>query len=321
MTTNDQVRYLCDLLHREQPLFESCCLLLKTLNKCINAAVSNWYWYNEENGTFILFASSSTTLSNYGENQVRLNDFFTGRILRNNFEPYQTYVQTTNKYKLFLSQPLQIRGQLAGCILVESINSQPEYDYQLYFFNQLVTMLSIELPGLLQINNAFEQVGYSILNELSYIFDQITNIRYLAKLVVRNACKVFEAQVSVLSLFNPTMNCFEILDSFTSVGDEILSRILYLENSIAMKATMEPETPLREQIIIQEFSSESFPPITVLSICLKNKQTIFGALSLYGKRSYSVLEHKDFSLADQELFIHFSDLVSAQLNRFLFGGL
>jgi hypothetical protein len=192
---------------------------------------------------------------------------------------------------------------------VESINSQPEYDYQLYFFNQLVTMLSIELPGLLQINNAFEQVGYSILNELSYIFDQITNIRYLAKLVVRNACKVFEAQVSVLSLFNPTMNCFEILDSFTSVGDEILSRILYLENSIAMKATMEPETPLREQII------------TVLSICLKNKQTIFGALSLYGKRSYSVLEHKDFSLADQELFIHFSDLVSAQLNRFLFGGL
>jgi hypothetical protein len=321
MTTNDQVRYLCDLLHREQPLFESCCLLLKTLNKFINAAVSNWYWYNEENGNFILFASSSKTLSNYGENQVRLNDFFTGRILRNNFEPYQTYVQTTNKYKLFLSQPLQIRGQLAGCILLESVNSQSEYDYQLYFFNQLVTMLNIELPGLLRINNAFEQVGYSILNELSYIFDQITNIRYLAKLVVRNACTVFETQVSVLSLYNPTMNCFEILDSFTTIGDEILSRILYLENSIAMKATMEPETPLREQIVIQEYSTESLPPITALSICLRNKQTIFGALSLYGKKSYSVLEHKDFSLADQELFIHFSDLVSRQLNRFLFGGL
>jgi hypothetical protein len=182
-------------------------------------------------------------------------------------------------------------------------------------------MLNIELPGLLQINNAFEQVGYSILNELSYIFDQITNIRYLAKLVVRNACTVFETQVSVLSLYNPTMNCFEILDSFTTIGDEILSRILYLENSIAMKATMEPETPLREQIVIQEYSTESLPPITALSICLRNKQTIFGALSLYGKKSYSVLEHKDFSLADQELFIHFSDLVSRQLNRFLFGGL
>ncbi len=319
MAINDQIRYLCDLLHREQPLFDSCCLMLKTLNQFINASIANWYWYNDANNNFILFASSSNKLSNYGENQVRLNDFFTGRILRNNFEPYQTYVQKNNTYKLFLSLPLQIRGQLAGCLLVESINSSPEYDYQLYFFNQLVTTLNIELPGLLQITNAFEQVGYSILDELSYIFDQISNIRYLARLVVRNACLVFEAQASVLSLFNPTMNCFEILDSHSTIGTDLLSRIINLDNSIAMRATMDPEAPLKEQFTIQEYSSET-PPVTVLSICLKNNQSIFGALSIYGKKSFDMIEHKDFSLADQELFVHFSDLVSQQLNRFLFGG-
>jgi hypothetical protein len=220
---------------------------------------------------------------------------------------------------LFLSLPLQIRGQLAGCLLVESINSSPEYDFQLYFFNQLVTTLNIELPGLLQITNAFEHVGYSILDELSYIFDQISNIRYLARLVVRNACLVFESQVSVLSLFNPTMNCFEILDSHSTIGTDTLSNIINMDNSIAMRATMDPGAPLREQITIHDYNSEA-PPVTVLSICLKNNQTIFGALSIYGKKSFDMIEHKDFSLADQELFVHFSDLVSRQLNRFLFGG-
>ncbi|HEX2955316.1 MAG TPA: hypothetical protein VHO70_00710, partial [Chitinispirillaceae bacterium] len=270
MAINDQIRYLCDLLHREQPLFDSCCLLLKTLNQFINAAVANWYWYNEANRNFILFASSSDKLSNYGENQVRLNDFFTGRILRNNFEPYLSHAQKNDTYKLFLSLPLQIKGQLAGCILIESINSNPEYDYQLYFFNQLITTLNIELPGLLQITNAFEHVGYSILDELSCIFDQISNIRYLARLVVRNACLVFESQVSVLSLYNPTMNCFEILDSHSTISPEMLSRIIYMDNSIAMRATMEPGAPLKEHMMIHEYSSEACPPITALSICLKN---------------------------------------------------
>jgi hypothetical protein len=319
MAMNDQVRYLCDLLHREQPLFDSCCLMLKTLNRFINASVANWYWFNEANNNFILFASSSDKLSNYGENQVRLNDFFTGRILRNNFEPYQTYVQKTNTYKLFLSLPLQVRGQLSGCILIESINPTPEYDFQLYFFNQLVTTLNIELPGLLQISNAFEQVGYSILDELSYIFDQISNIRYLARLVVRNACLVFESQASILSLYNPTMNCFEILDSHSTSGADMLSRIINQDNSIAMRTTMEPGAPLKELMSVLNYSSET-PPITVLSISLKNDQSIFGALSIYGKKSFDVNQRKDFSLADQELFVHFSDLVSRQLNRFLFGG-
>lgn len=319
LNINDQIRYLCDLLHRDQPLFDSCCLMLKTLNQFINASIANWYWYNDANNNFILFASSSNKLSNYGENQVRLNDFFTGRILRNNFEPYQTFVQKTGTYKLFLSLPLQIRGQLAGCLLVEAINTTQDYDFQLYFFNQLVTTLNIELPGLLQITNAFEQVGYSILDELSYIFDQISNIRYLARLVVRNACLVFESQVSVLSLFNPTMNCFEILDSHSNSGNDLLSRIINLDNSIAMRATMYPGAPLREQFAIKEQSGE-IPPVTVLSICLKNDQSIFGALSIYGKKSFDMIEHRDFSLADQELFVHFSDLVSRQLNRFLFGG-
>jgi hypothetical protein len=321
MTINDQIRYLCDLLQREQPLFDSCCLLLKTLNQFIGATVSNWYWYNEQNCNFILFASSSSTLSNYGENQVRLNDFFTGRVLRNNFEPYQVFVQKTNKYKLFLSQSLHLRGQLVGCILIESITASQDFDYQLYFFNQLITLLNIELPGLLQINNAFEQVGYSILNELSYIFDQITNIRHLARSVVRNACMVFETHLSVLSLYNPTMNCFEIMDSYSTIGNEILPRILYLDNSIAMRAAMDPDAPLKEHVMIQEYNSEAYPPVSVLSICLKNDQSIFGALSIYGKKTNNVMEHRDFTLADQELFVHFSDLVSSQLNRFLFCGI
>ncbi|MBN1602961.1 MAG: hypothetical protein JW915_15235 [Chitinispirillaceae bacterium] len=321
MAINNQIRYLCDLLHREQPLFDSCCLLLKTLNTFIGAAVSNWYWYDDQNRTFILFASSSPALSNYGENQVRLNDFFTGRVLRNNYEPYQVHIQKTNRYKLFLSQSLQLRGQLAGCILVESISVSQEFDYQLYFLNHLITLLNIELPGLLQINNAFEQTGYSVLNELTYLFDQITNIRHLAKLVVRNACMVFESQHCVLSLYNPTMNCFEVLDTCSKIDKAMLPRILYLDKSIAMRTTMDPGAPLKEHVMIHDYTNEASPPVSVLSICLKNNQSIFGALSLYGKRSHDPLGHQyDFTLADQELFVHFSDLVSAQLDRFLIGG-
>jgi hypothetical protein len=291
------------------------------MNHFIGAAVSNWYWYNEQNHNFILFASSSPALSNYGENQVRLNDFFTGRVLRNNFEPYQVYVQKTNRYKLFLSQSLQLRGKLAGCILVESISVSQEFDYQLYFLNHLITLLNIELPGLLQINNTIEQTSYSVLNELTYLFDQITNIRHLARLVVRNACMVFDAQHSILSLYNPTMNCFEVLDTCSKIDKALLPRILYLDNTIAMRTTLDPDAPLKEHVMIYDNTNRASPPVSVLSICLKNNQSIFGALSLYGKRSCTSPEHhNDFTLADQELFVHFSDLVSSQLNRFLFGG-
>jgi hypothetical protein len=81
------------------------------------------------------------------------------------------------------------------------------------------------------------------------------------------------------------MNCFEVLDTCSKIDKALLPRILYLDTTIAMRTTLDPDAPLKEHVMIYDNTNRASPPVSVLSICLKNNQSIFGALSLYGKRS------------------------------------
>lgn len=308
-----------DILHLNYPLQERLNLLMMKLANSLNGRICNLYQFDKESNTFYIQASSYYDLNRRYTQMIRLNDFFTGRILRCREQfTFYTSLKKLNVQKCFIAQPLFSNKEISGLILLQLIAKHNQLETEKKLLQKIAQYLEREFSQLSLLEGArLNSIKYSAFSEISSDFSTIHNIRHIARLIVINTCLLFEAENCILSLYNEVMTCFEVLESFSLKGQNHLRMLENLDRTITSQIIHCSTPVLISDLSCASFLTEKPPAKSVISMCLRLNGRIMGTLSIYDKNKYSIHDQKSFSSHDRELFKDFSFQVIRMLNRFL----
>lgn len=309
-----------DILHLNYPLQERLNLLMMKLVNSLNGRICNLYQFDKESKTFYIQASSYYDLNRRYTQMIRLNDFFTGRILRCQEQfTYFAPLKKLNLQKCFIAQPLFSNKEISGLILLQLIaqaNTQLETEKEL--LKKIALYLEREFTQLSLLEGArLNLIKYSAFSEISSDFSTIHNIRHIARLIVINTCLLFEAENCILSLYNDVMTCFEVLESFSLRGQSHIRQLERTDKIITSEIINYTSPVLIPDLSSVGFLREQTSAKSVISMCLRLNGRIMGSLSIYDKSKYSIHDQTSFNSQDRELFKDFSLQIIRMLNRFL----
>jgi len=309
-----------DILRLNYPLQERLNLLMMKLVISFNGRICNLYQFDKENKCFYVQASSYYDLNRRYTQMIRLNDFFTGRILRYQEQfTYFTPLKKLNLQKYFIAQPLFSNSEISGLILLQLIANQgAQLETEKILLKKIAQYLEREFAQLSLLEGArLNLIKYSAFSEISSDFSTIHNIRNIARLIVINTCLLFEAENCILSLYNDVMTCFEVLESFSLKGQNHLRQLECTDKIITSEVINYTSPILIPDLSNVGFLNEQTTAKSVISMCLRFNGKIMGSLSIYDKSKYSIHDQNSFNLHDRELFKDFCLQVIRMLNRFL----
>ena len=307
-----------DILDLDFPLQERLNLLLmKTVNS-FQGIICNFYLFDKESEKFYVYGSSSFDINKIQAEKIRLNDFFTGRVIRNKEAFTFQASRKSGTQKWFIAQPMYLDGEMAGLLLFHLLSDSDRIDKEKDLMGKVVKMLEQEFSKAATLGTAqLSTIKYSALSELTFDLAEIHDIRKIAKLIVTNACLIMEAESCILSLYNETMNCFEPLESFSLRGQKQINILQKVDKAIALNTSIHKDAVLIPDLLSNGYISEQVPSRCVISMCLRKNNKIMALLSIYDKNRFGIYDRKGFSRLDKEVFTKYCLQTTKALNRFL----
>ncbi len=308
-----------DILRLDLPLQERLNLSMMRIVNNLQGKICNLYWFDKERQQFIMQASSSFDINRFENDAIRLNDFFTGRALRNkNAFSFSIKMGNSDFKKWFLAQPIKIDNEIAGILIVNIISDRENFDREKRLLEKIADLLQDTFiqKNIMQ-NMKLQSIQYGALSEVVFDLASIHNVRQLARIVTVNACMIFEAQSCIFNLYNDNMNVFELFESFSVNGSQHVKLLHKLNSVLALKAVSEKKALFIPDLLSEGYISEEVPTRSVITMCLLKDDAIMGALSIYDKNDYNIYNHNLFSENDYELFIKFCFQVTKALSRFI----
>lgn len=308
-----------DILHLDLPMQERLNLSMMKMVNSLQGKLCNLYWFDHESQQFFVQASSAFNINLYQNDQVRLNDFFTGRVLRTKDAfAFSVKMGTSNFKKWFLAHPITSNGNIAGLLVLYIISDHENFDKERALLGKVSDLLQNSLTNTLKLETyRLQSIQYSALSEVTFDLAGIHNVRQLAKAIVVNACMILEAESCILNLYNDTMNSFELFESFSIKGTAHVSLIHKLDNVIALKAKSENKTIIIPDLLSEGYINEEMPTRSVIAMCLRQSNMVMGALSVYDKNAFGIYERTNFSGHDRDVFVKLCYQVTKALNRFI----
>ncbi|NLP04086.1 MAG: GAF domain-containing protein [Fibrobacter sp.] len=308
-----------EILDLDFPLGEKLNLLLMKVANSFRGKICNLYWYDKDSGRFLVQASSSFDINRIGFGKVKLNDFFTGRMIRcKDSFTFSTHAENSRNRKWFVAQPLFQNGEISGLIMLYLHSNKRELSTESEVLTKIGKMLEQELSKNAALNTVWlDSVKYSALSEATFNLAEIPDIRKLAKMIVTETCLILEAETCILSLYNEVMNCFEILESFSLKGSKQAEILCKVDKAITLKASVQNTPLLINDLFKEGYVSSQIPSRSVISMCLRQNDRIMGAISIYDKNQFDSFQQKAFSNHDQEVFTRLCLQAAAAMNRFL----
>jgi hypothetical protein len=294
-------------------------LTMMRITNSLQGKLCNFYLFDSEKQQFLIQSSSSFEINLYQNEQIRLNDFFTGRALQSK-DAFAFSIKMGNSAfkKWFLTQPLKIDQSLNGLLMLYVISDHEKFDREKAILEKVSDLLQESLSNKIKFEDSrLQSIQYSALSEITFDLAGIHNIRQLAHVIVNNACMVLETESCILNLYNETMNCFEIFDSFSIKGTNHIALLHKLDNVISLKTTVNNNALIIPDLLSEGYISEEVPTRSVMTMCLRQNNKIMGALSLYDKNNFGLNKRSFFSEHDREVFIKYCLQVTKALNRFI----
>jgi len=307
-----------DILNLDMPLQERLNLAMMKLVNSLQGKLCNLYWYDPSTQQFLVRASSSFDINLYNTDQVRLNDFFTGRALRTK----ESFVFNVNiggsaYKKWFIAHPIIHDNMLCGLLMLHVISDRTQFNKERALLEKVAVMLQESLENTSKLETSRRQsIQFGALSEITFDLAGIHNVRQLAKMIVVNSCMILEAESCVLNLYNSTMGCFEIFESFSIKGQDHLRKIHDLDKKISLKGLDETGAVSIQDIQSSNFSDELIFSKTAITMYLNQNSSLMGSITVYDKNSFGIYERSGFSEHDKEVFVKFAHQVTKALNRF-----
>ena len=308
-----------EILDLDFPMIERLNLLMMKIANSFRGKICNLYWYDTDSGKFLVQASSSFDINRIGFGSVRLNDFFTGRVLRSSSAfTFSTKEGATGRQKLFIGQPILRNKEISGVIILYIHSDKQDIRAETEALARTGRMLEQEFSKSDALYTArLNSVKYSALSEAVFNLAEIPNIRKLAKIIATNTCLILETESCIISLFNEVMNCFEVLESFSLKGSKQAEILCKVDKAVTLKASSQNGPLLIGNLFMEGYISDQIPGRSVLSMCLRQGGRIMGAISVYDKNQFDTFQQKGFSDHDKEVFARLCHQASAAMNRFL----
>jgi putative methionine-R-sulfoxide reductase with GAF domain len=307
-----------DILQLDYPLQERLNLLMMMLVNDFEGRLCNLYKFDQETNTFPIQASSSFDMNKSQSIPIRLNNFFTERALQSK-SPFTYSVQLkSGMKKWFFAHPLFKGCELSGLLAVHLISDKKNLNNEQKILAKTVSILEQKFARFSDSEKErLNSLRFSALSEFTSDLGGIHSIRFMAKQIVANACLIHEAQNCILSLYNETMDCFEILQSFSFIGTEHLKNIQPLDNLLALHTKKLNQAVLFSNFSTSTFSTHDSSCKSALCMILKQEKKIWGSLSLYDKNHQQLIEQNSFSTHDLEVFKKYCHQITKELGRLL----
>jgi signal transduction protein with GAF and PtsI domain len=308
-----------DILQLDLPMHERLNLSMMKIVNSLQGKLCNLYWFDNESQQFFVQASSAFDINLYQNDQVRLNDFFTGRALRaKDAFAFSIKMGTSNFKKWFLAHPIIFDGDIEGLLVLYIISDHENFDKERALLGKIANLFQESLTNTLKLETSrLQSIQYSALSEVTFDLAGIHNVRQLAKVIVVNACMILEAESCIINLYNDGMNSFELFESFSIKGGAHISLLHKLDNVIALKAKSERKALIIADLLSEGYISEEMPTRSVITMCLRQNNMVMGALSVYDKNAFGIYERTNFSERDREVFVKLCHQVAKALNRFI----
>jgi GAF domain-containing protein len=308
-----------EILQHDIPHQECLNLAMMKIVNSLQGSLSNIYWFDKEQQKFFISGSSEFNISLHQNDQIRLNDFFTGRVLRlQKAFTFNVKLGNSGYKKWFLAQPIVSNDQIIGLLMVFIVSDKNQFDKEQALLAKVASLLKDSINQKLKVDNSnLNAIRYSVLSEISFDMANIHNIRQLAHVIVVNACMLLEVETCILSLYNELMDSFEHLESFSIKGTSHIDSLKKIENSIAMKASKINEIQLIEDLESALSLSVQISSRSVMTLCLRQNSMQMGAISVYDKNVFGAHERKGFTEHDKEVFLKFCYQTTKALNRFI----
>ncbi|NLD94082.1 MAG: GAF domain-containing protein [Fibrobacter sp.] len=307
-----------DILNLDMPLQERLNLAMMKLVNSLQGKLCNLYWYDPSMQQFLVRASSAFDINLYNTDQVRLNDFFTGRALRTRESFIFNVTIAGSVYKKwFIAHPIIYENTLCGLLMLHVISDRTQFNKERALLEKVAVLLQAALENTSKLETTRRQsIQFGVLSEITFDLAGIHNVRQLAKTIVVNACMILEAESCVLNLYNSTMGCFETFESFSIKGEEHLKRIIELDKKISLKGLDETDAITIDDIQSSSLTDDLNYSKTAITMCLNQNNALLGSLTVYDKNSFGIYERSGFSNHDKEVFVKFAHQVTKALNRF-----
>lgn len=307
-----------DILNLDMSIQERLNLAMMKLVNSLQGKLCNLYWFDPSMQQFLVRASSAFDITLYNTDQVRLNDFFTGRALRTK----ESFVFNVNiggsaYKKWFIAHPIIHENLLSGLLMLHVISDRTQFNKERALLEKVAVMLQESLENTSKLETTRHQsIQFGALSEITFDLAGIHNVRQLAKMIVVNACMILEAESCVLNLYNSSMGCFETFESFSIKGEDHLRRIHDIDKKISLKGLYETTAVSIQDIQSSRLSDDLTYSKTAITMCLNQNNSLLGSLTVYDKNSFGIYERTGFSDHDKEVFVKFAHQVTKALNRF-----
>lgn len=308
-----------DILRLALPLQERLNLVMMRIVNNLQGKMCNLYRFDSETQHFFVQASSEFNINIYQSGQVRLNDFFTGRALRDcEAFTFSNRIGSSGLNKFFLTHPIKTDGKLTGLLIFYIISDRDQFDRERLLLNKVTNLLQFSFTQKKEIDSThLQSIQFNALSEATFDLASIHNIRQLARFITVNACMILDAESCILNLYNNAKNSFDIFESFSVKGKEHISLLHKLDYVIALKAISEKNVTFISDLLLEGYVSEETPTRSVLTMSLQQNSTIIGTLSVYDKSLFGLHNSNSFSAHDREVFVKLCFQVTKSLNRFI----
>ncbi len=308
-----------EILHLAFPLHERLNLVMMRIVNSLQGKMCNLYRFDSETQQFFVQASSAFNINLYQNDQVRLNDFFTGRALRAGEEfTFSSKMGSSGLKKWFLAHPIKTNNKLTGILIFHTISDRDQFDRERLLLRKITNQIQYSLMQKKGIDSTqLQSIQFNALSEVTFDLAGIHSLHQLARYITVNACMILEAESCILNLYNDVMNSFEIIESFSVKGKEHITLLHKLDNVIALKAISEKNALFISNLLLDGYVSEEIPTRSVLTMSLKQNSMIIGALSVYDKNAAGFNKRSSFSAHDREVFVKFCFQITKALNRFI----
>jgi phosphoserine aminotransferase len=201
--------------------------------------------------------------------------------------------------------------------MLHVISDRTQFNKERALLEKVAVMLQESLENTSKLETSRRQsIQFGALSEITFDLAGIHNVRQLAKMIVVNACMILEAESCVLNLYNSTMGCFEIFESFSIKGQDHLKKIHELDKKISLKGLDETGAVSIQDIQSSSLSDDLIYSKTAITMCLNQNNALMGSITVYDKNSFGIYERSGFSDHDKEVFVKFAHQVTKALNRF-----
>lgn len=307
-----------DILQLEYPIKERLNLMTLKIATALQAETCNYYAFNKEQNAFYVQASSSLNVNLLKNKLVRLNEYFTKKILQNPHSfCFHLKLTNTNERKWYLIEPVRIHGELAGCLFLQLVSDRESLDRERSALDKIAKLLGQELSRDFVLNmSRLKSIKYSALSEITFDFGRLHNVRQLARVIVTNACLILDVQSCILSLYNKNMDSFEILEGFSLQGTNAFKNLIEIDKKITRQCMESVNVCCNQNLLTNGVSSQN-KTSSSMTMCLRRQGMKIGSISVYDKVPLHAYDKHGFTQDDVEVFMKFCLHVSKALERFI----